>query len=90
MDEKFVEYRARKIANQFGIPYEDAIAKARREFESDSKAAKLEKYKRLRENSKKSFKKMKARNKKTVYLANANNVVGQVVSGGLPTLGKRN
>jgi hypothetical protein len=88
VDEKMIRYRASIIAKKLGIPADEAMKIATKEEAHNEKALKAARHDMHRAKSKKLLKQLKKKNKKTVYTVGGN-VVDHVVSGGLPSLGKR-
>lgn len=88
MDEKYLRYRTAKISREKGISLEDALVFAKQEIASDKHAEKQAKIKEWKTASKKLTQKLKRNNKKTTYVVGGD-VITSVISGGLPTLGKR-
>jgi hypothetical protein len=88
MDEKYLRYRAARISKNQGISLEDALAIAEQEVATDRAAEKQAKSEKHKAASKKLTQKLKRNNKKTTYVVGGS-VVDRVVSGGLPTLGRR-
>lgn len=88
MDEKYLRYRAARISKDKGITLEDALVIANQETTVDKNAEKQAKIEKHKAASKKLTQKLKSKNKKTTYVVGGN-VVDIVVSGGLPSLGKR-
>lgn len=90
-EEKEVRYRASKLVEQRGISYDEALVVATQELAEQVTTLKqarrnvfAEKGKRVQQE----FKKLKNKKKSTVYTVNGS-VVGNVVSGGAPGLGKK-
>jgi len=88
VDEKMIRYRAAIIAEKQGIPLTEAMAIAAKEEAHNKRALKKAKNEIYGAKSKRMFKQMKKKNKKTLYIVGGN-VVDHFVSGGLPSLGKR-
>jgi hypothetical protein len=88
VDEKMIRYRASIIAEKTGIPLNEAMVIVAKEEAGHKKALKKTRNEIYGAKSKKMFKQLKKKNKKTVYVVGGN-VVDHLVSGGLPSLGKR-
>lgn len=88
MDKKYLRYRAANISREKGISLEDALVIAKQEIATDKNSEKQAKIEEWKTASKKLTQKLKRNNKKTTYIVGGN-VVTSVISGGLPTLGKR-
>lgn len=88
MDEKMIRYRASIIAKKMGVPSDEAFEIAKKEEAGAKKALRKAKNEVHGAKSKKMFRQLKKKSKKTVYVVGGN-VVDHFVSGGLPSLGKR-
>jgi len=88
-DEKYLIYRANKISKAQGISFEDGMVLAKKEIINDINEQKKLKIEKHKARAKKVIKILKKNNKKTVYTVGPN-VVTHMVSGGLPSLSKKN
>lgn len=88
MDQKMIRYRAAIISEKQGIALSEAMVIATKEEADSKKALKKAKNEIFGAKSKRMFKQMKKKNKKTVCVVGGS-VVDHFVSGGLPSLGKR-